>query len=374
MNGHLADFPLSPDLVMLNHASFGVPTNEVMRHAERVRAELEADSHARVDVEALVPRMRAAAAAAADQLGLERGSLALTQNATFGGASLMRSLALPKGARVVVLSTEYASIVRGWQVRCAEAGAEFVSFTPPLPLESTDQLLEALEHQIDGDVHLAQLSLVSSSTAIRFPVEAMATWFRDRGALVVLDCAHGPGHLPIQPEQLGVAAMFGTLHKWFPTPRPVGFLWLDEQLRSLVRPAIVSLTWDADELVERFDWPGTYDPVPRLSVEVALEAWRRWDAAGDLSRCADLAEYASTALAKAGGVPTSATEFLPPRLRAASLPGVSRDALRAALDAAGVRAWTGLSPSGETVLRLALHVYNDEDDVDRVCDVVTALA
>lgn len=366
-----AEFPISPELVMLNHASFGLMTRDVMQLAERTRANLEADALALVDVASLVPRMRRAAAAVERQLGLAAGSVALTQNATSGAAALMRSLRLGPGDQVVVLSTEYDSIVRGWRVRCEEAGARFLDVSVPIPLRSARQLTDALEARLQGDVRIAQLSLVSSSTAIAFPITELASWFRDRGALVLLDVAHGPGHVGLRPEEWGVAAMFGTLHKWFPTPRPVGLLWLDEHLRGTVRPAEVSLTWDSPELVERFSWPGTYDATPRLCVDAALEQWNDWADAGDLKRCAKLADYASDRLAGIGR-PTADRELLAPRLRAFVIADRSLASVRAALDAARIRAWTGSGPSGETVLRVATHVFSEEADVDLVGDVIGA--
>lgn len=358
---------------MLNHASFGMPTCDVVALAERTRAELEADSLALVDVESLLPRTRASAAQAATQLGLEPSAFALTQNATSGGAAVMRSLRPPPGATVAVLSTEYASITRGWQVRCEELGASFVAVTVPMPLASTEQLLDALEAQVRGEVAVAQLSLVASSTAIHFPVEAVTAWFRDRGALVVLDAAHGPGQVPLLPREWGVAAMFGTLHKWFPTPRPVGFVWVGDELRGRIRPAEVSLTWDAEDLVDRFAWPGTYDPAPRLCVPAALATWRQWSAAGDLERCGELAEYASERLVGAGGAATASAGHLAPRLRSVVLPAVPLEKLRLALAAEGIRAFAGLGPGGETMLRIATHVYNDPSDVDALCALLRGL-
>lgn len=368
----LARFPLSPDLVMLNHASFGVMTADTMALASSVRVELERDSLALVDVEALVPRLRTASDAGARVLGLDPVATTLTQNATAGAAAVMRSLPLGRGETVVVLSTEYASVLRGWQVRCDEVGARAVRVEVPLPLRSSDELLEVLEAAVPGDVAIVQLSLVSSSTAVLLPVAEVAAWGRSRGAVVVLDAAHGPGHVAVQPDAWGVDAMFATMHKWFPTPRPVGLLWLAASLLDLVRPAEVSLTWDSSDLVERFAWPGTFDPTPRLCLPAAIETWVAWETAGDLVRCAALARYASSRLAAVGGMATATEPFLPPRLRAVVLPAHDRAVLLAAMAAEGLRGWTGVGPSGETMLRVATHVYNDESDVDRLCDVVAA--
>jgi len=368
----VARFALSPELVMLNHASFGVMTTETMELASAVRAELELDSLALVDVEALVPRLRTAAAAGARVLGLDPAATTLTQNATAGAAALMRSLPLDRGDAVVVLSSEYASVLRGWQVRCNEVGARFVHVEVPMPLRSSAALLERLEASVRGDVAVVQLSLVTSSTAVALPVAEVAAWGRSRGAVVVLDAAHGPGHVAVQPDAWDVDAMFATMHKWFPTPRPVGLLWLSAPLLDVVRPAEVSLTWDSSDLVERFSWPGTFDPTPRLCLPAAIEAWAAWEAAGDLARSADVARYASRRLEAVGGVATATEQFLAPRLRAVALPSHDRAELLGAMAAKGLRGWTGLGPSGETMLRVATHVYNDESDVDRLCDVVAA--
>lgn len=367
----VAQFPISPELVMLNHASFGLMTNEVMALAQRTRAELEADSLALVDPEAIVPRLREVASLVEDHLELEAGSVALTQNATSGSAALMRSLPLREGDQVVVLATEYDSIVRGWRARCDEMGATFVLLGVPLPVASPDQLLDALEREVRGAVAIAQFSLVTSSTAITLPMRELASWFKGRGAVVVADVAHGPGHVGIEPAAWGLSAMFGTLHKWYPTPRPVGLLWLDAALQDSVRPAEVSLTWDSADLVERFAWPGTFDPTPRFCVPAAIDQWVAWDAAGDLERCEKLADYASDRL-EGIGASTCDPAMRPPRLRAVALPGRSRTQVRAALDRSNVRGWTGTGPNGETVVRVATHVFNEEADLDRLCDAIAA--
>lgn len=366
----LAGFPLSPEFTMLNHASFGVVSTRVMAHADALRAEFEADSHTLVDVDALLPRIRDAASTAACHLGLDPRSFAFTQNATSGGAAIIRSMPLRPGGRVVVLSTEYPSIIRGWEVRCAEVGAELVRVAPPLPLTSVEQLIDCCAQHVTGPVDVVQLSLVSSSTAVHFPIGDLAQCFRDRGAQVVVDAAHGPGHVAIDPEGRGAAAVFGTLHKWFPTPRPVGFIWVGDQLRDLVRPAVVSLTWDADELLDRFEWPGTYDPIPRLSVGVALDQWSEWEASGRLARSTTLADVAAARLSAVGVTPTADSSLVPPRLRAFLAPAWARDDLRGALHEAKLRVWTGYGPEGQTIVRLATHIYNDEEDIERTARVL----
>lgn len=369
----LRDFPLDPGVVMLNHASYGVTTHESMAGAERLRRGIEADPLRMLGTDELTPRLRAQADALAAAESLDPSLTTLCANATSGAAAVIDSVRPRPGAAVVVLDTEYSSVQRAWEVKCERAGAPVIRVPVPVPLDGVSELVGALDAAVPGEVAYLQLSLVSSSAAIHFPVAEISAWAGERGGRVVLDAAHGPGHVPLEPEAWNVAAMFGTVHKWYPTLRPVGLLWLDETLVDHVRPAEVSLTWDSPDLVERFSWPGTFDPVPRLGVECAIGQWRAWQDAGELEECRKLADLASALLVEAGAVPTAAQELTPPRLRAFLLHGLSPDEVKADLFEADVRAWVGPGAQGECLVRVSPHVYNDAGDVEKLVARVRAL-
>jgi isopenicillin-N epimerase len=309
----------------------------------------------------------------AAQLNLPPATTTLTANATSGASALMRSWPLGSDDTVAVLATEYSSVQRGWEVRCREVGADFRLLDVPRPLESADELVARLDAQVPGRVRVLQLSVVSSAEALLLPVPELAEWGHSRGAVVALDAAHGPGHVPLRLPQWQVDAVYGTLHKWLPTPRPLGFLSLSPELSGVIRPAEVSLTWDCPDLVDRFSWPGTYDPVPRLLLPSALEQWRGWNDADLISAAESLADRGAEALKSVGAVPTAAAAFLPPRLRAFVLPGVQKVTLDRECAEANIRVWTGHDPAGETLLRLAFHVYNDDEDVQAVVALVERL-
>jgi selenocysteine lyase/cysteine desulfurase len=170
------------------------------------------------------------------------------------------------------------------------------------------------------------------------------------------------GHVPLDVASLGAAAVFGSLHKWLPVPRSVGFLWLAPELREVVRPAQVSLQWDSGDLVQRFGWRGTWDPASALGVEAALAELATWDRAGELTRAREVADHVSAALCELGLGQTAGEGLAPPRLRGFLIPGVELADLRSSLDAYKVRAWTGRSAEGVTIVRVSTHVYNDSED------------
>jgi isopenicillin-N epimerase len=156
-------------------------------------------------------------------------------------------------------------------------------------------------------------------------------------------------------------------------PRSVGLLWAKPALAGLIHPAEISLTHDAWTLAERFSWPGTYDPSARLSLPGALLQHQGWSDAGHLTRCEELADYASDALTEAGAIPTAGPGFRPPRLRAFRLPGVPAPLVRQRLLEAGIRTWIGSHSDSESLLRVATHIYNDQDDIDRLASQLSGL-
>ncbi|MFD3596339.1 aminotransferase class V-fold PLP-dependent enzyme [Nocardia sp. NPDC058640] len=357
------EFALRPDLTQFNHASYGLSSRRVMAEGGRLRQQIESDPTLHLGPE-LARRLAEQTTSVAHALGVDGARMTLCTNATSAAAATIASVPLNEDSTVVVLDVEYSSIRRAWEIACTKAGARLVSVAVPVPLESTAALLAALDDQAPDQVNYLQVSTITSSTAIRMPLPALGEWVEQRGGRLIVDAAHGPGHVPLSPELWGASAIFGTLHKWFPTLRPVGLLWVEPELK--IRPAEVSLTWDSVDLAERFSWPGTFDPVPRLCVGTAIEQWLEWQTAGLLDDCEKLADTADRALADIGARPTAATKFRPPRLRSFILDGVTAPQVKDALQAAEIRVWVGNGADGECLLRLATHIYNDENDVDRV--------
>ena len=350
---------------MLNHASYGLAPDAMLEHCAALRSDLERDPNVNLG-EPLQARLRAVAEAVADELGLATGSCALTTSATAGAAAVQRSLPLDHGDGVVVLDCEYSSVIRGWQRRCDEVGATLHVVPVPVPLADADELLDRMSSVAGDSIKVLQFSAITSSAALLLPVDDLAAWGHRRGATVIVDAAHGPFHVDVGGWH-DVDVVFGTLHKWLPVPRSVGILWSPA---VPLWPAETSLTFDEPTVVDRFGWPGTFDPAARLAVPAAMELYRSWSAAGAIGDSEELADYAVGALAAVGAVPTAGEAHRSPRLRSFLLPGVDLDALRQHLLDANIRAWTGRHDSSACIVRVATHVYNDRSDIDAVARVL----
>jgi len=293
------------------------------------------------------------------------------ENTTAAAGALWASLPWSADTRVFALDVEYESVIRGLEVACARVGA--ILHLAHLPLPATEEAVLAALAGAKPIPTVVVMSAVTSSTAVAMPLPAVAGWCAANGAQLLIDGAHVVGHVPVDVANIGAAAVFGSLHKWLPVPRSVGFLWLAPEQRDVVRPAQVSLQWDSGDLVQRFGWRGTWDPASALGVEAALAEVAGWDREGELAKAQAVADHISGALRELGLEQTAGEGLAPPRLRGLLIPGVELADLRSSLDAYKVRAWTGRSADGVTIVRLSTHVYNDSEDAVPLVAAVRSL-
>lgn len=266
---------LDPGVVYLNHGSFGACPLWVAEYREKLLREAEAEP-----MDFLVRRLQGELTlqlrALEDFLGASCGSLVFTDNTTTGINSVIRSMGLRPGDTVLVSNRAYFSTRNALLEEAARAGARVktVAYTSRVghPGELVQQTLDAL----DPSVRFAVLDHIESPTGMVFPLGETVRALRERGVETAADGAHGPGHLPMNLEELGCAWYVGNCHKWICSPRSAAVLHVREDYRASTRPAVTSHVPEdflpgPDPLRVMFDWSGTPDPTPRLCVRATLE-------------------------------------------------------------------------------------------------------
>jgi isopenicillin-N epimerase len=365
-----AEFMLDPDIIYLNHGSFGACPRPVFEAYQRWQRNLERQPTRFLGRE-IVDHMSAARAALADFVGCEPDDVVYFSNPTTALNMVARSLALEPGDEILATNHEYGALDRTWRFVCGNSGAAYRRQAIPLPIESEEQVVEALWEGVTERTRAVFISHITSPTALRFPVKAVCRRARQAGLLTIVDGAHAPGQIPLDLENLGADVYAGACHKWLCAPKGAAFLYARKGVQSLLQPLVVSWGWQAEQpgestFVDHHEWQGTRDPASFLTVPDAIAYQRKNNWAVVRERCHALARTARTGVHELTGLdplcPDSNNWYA--QMFAARLPQVDAETLQRALYERHrievvVQRWQGL-----TLLRVSVQAYNDEAQIE----------
>lgn len=295
MNGLTRHWRLDPDTAHLNHGAFGACPEQVLQAQGEWRERMERDP-----VRFLATDLERSLDAAREQLAAfihaDPDDLAFVANATTGVSTVLRSLEPRLDERHEILTTdhEYNAVLNALRLLARRTAARVVTAHIPFPIRSADQALEAVLAMVTERTRLAVVSHVTSATAVVLPIERIVRVLSDRGVDTLVDGAHAPGMVPLDVDALGAAYYTGNGHKWLCGPKGSGFLHVRRDRQSLISPLVTSHGADSPRRDRsrfrlEFDWTGTADPTPHLTLPTAIDFMSRllpggWPALMEVNR------------------------------------------------------------------------------------------
>jgi isopenicillin-N epimerase len=365
---------LDPDVVFLNHGSFGACPKPVFEAYQRWQRELEQQPLAffrRAD--GLLADARATLAA---YLHTDAANLVFVPNATTGINMVARSLPLRAGDEILATDHEYGALHRTWQFVCKKTGAHYVRHPIPAPVAPREEVVEAFWQGVTARTRVIFLSHVTSPTALILPVAEICRRARAAGILTVVDGAHAPGQVPIDLTALGVDFYSGNCHKWLSAPKGSAFLYVHPAYQSLIEPLVVSWGWhDEAPFVSRHQMQGTRDLSAFLSVPAAIEFQQVHDWEEVQRRCHALASQARARLTDLTGLPPLTpdspewfAQMISIPLSPCDLPELSRRLSEEYRIEVPLPFWNGLH-----LIRISFQAYNTQDDLDHLITALTTL-
>lgn len=305
--------------------------------------------------------------------------VAITSSTGVGIGIVLAGLTLTPGDHMVTTSIEHGSGV----VPLYQAGATSnvpVDFVPIAPDDSHATIIERFTAAVDDRTCVVMLSEISYSTGQLLPVREITELAHRSGALVVIDGAQSAGHIPIDVQALGVDAYAIPAQKWLCGPRGIGALYVSPQASERIAPTVVDIAhaeeWDLEgTFAPKTDVPGKYEvaavaPVLAAGAVTAIEQYLESGPAAVFDRVRDLNRLAEQRFDGIDGV---------------TIAGPRNDESRTGLFCFGVRdlVATELAPwlqpehkiicravRERDVVRVSLHVFNNEDDIERAASGV----
>jgi selenocysteine lyase/cysteine desulfurase len=104
---------------------------------------------------------------------------------------------------------------------------------------------------VDQRTQLIAISQVQFASGFRANISRLADVAKRNAALLVVDLIQGLGVLPINVEVDGIDVAAGAGHKWLMAPEGVGYLYLSDRAQERIEPTLVG--WVSVENPEDYD-------------------------------------------------------------------------------------------------------------------------
>jgi len=391
MQPFASHWTIDPDVVFLNHGSFGACPKPVLAAQAELRGRLErepCDFMAR-EWEGRVDEARTALARF---VGADPDALALVTNASMGVNTVLRSLSFVPGDEILVVDQGYNACHNAARFVAERSGARVVVAHAPFPLADPGEVTSAILERVTERTRLALVDHVTSATGLVLPIEAIVRGLDARGVDTLVDGAHAPGMVPLALDALGAAYYTGNCHKWMCTPKGSGFLYVRPDRQDLVHPLVIShgrnaRRHDRSRFRLEFDFTGTQDPTAWLVIPDAIRFMGSllpggWDALRERNHA--LAARGRSMLCEALGIQAPAPESmlgslatvpLPPARAATDAVPLSVDPIMAALfDRYRIEVLASVWPASPgRILRVSAQIYNEESHYGRLAAALKEL-
>ncbi|MBB6403458.1 aminotransferase class V-fold PLP-dependent enzyme [Arthrobacter sp. AZCC_0090] len=306
----------------------------------------------------------------AEIVGATAGEIAIVPAVSTAAGIVAANLPTGKpGENIVVAENEFASNYypwlllreRGYEVRAVAPGADGVS-------------AEAFGRAADGGTRLIAVSAVQSSNGYRADLAAISRVAARSGAWFFVDACQAAGAVPLDVVRDGVDFLAAASHKFLLGSRGMGYLYVRRELLHRLRPIVpgwkaarkpaesfygpsMDLSPTASKLDASLAW------FPALAERSALGIFHQFGINALLDRNAQLIRRLQDALAAQG------TAFSPlPDQRCSTIVSIPVNDTEAVMERFRKADVVASARAGR--IRLAVHFYNLEEELDRVAELI----
>ena len=300
-------------------------------------------------------------------------SIALTQNATFGMNYVANGLDLAKGDELLNTNQEHGGGFGAWQLMAKRKGCIYKQAEMPVPANDPQQIFDVIFSQVTNKTRVIAIPHIVSVYGTVLPVEAICQEAKKRGIFTILDGAQCVGQVKVDVQKIGCDAYYSSLHKWLLSPPGSGILYINPDRISEVWSTIASYNWDNQEDHGfRLMQNGTGNPALMEGFDASLDFFNTIGADRWINRIKELGDYLRDGLQKMDRITihSSTTSTMCAGITTYGLAGFTGPELQKSL-------WekAKLQPRavGEEFIRHSVHIYNNEEEIDKTLEVMNSL-
>lgn len=383
VSGLRAQIPVCQQAAYMNSGWSGPSPNRVVEAVGRwLQRESEEGPASPAMLQAAMTERTKVREAIAGLLNVAPDEICLTQNTTEGINIVLSGLEWHPGDEVVTWSIEHPAVLVPARFLEDRNGVR-VRILQLEPDEDHDDVLAKIEAALTPRTRLVFLSHIQYASGLRMPIEALRNLTRPRGIPMLVDGAQAVGEVSVDLRALDVDYYSLSGQKWLLGPDGTGALFVKRPHVATLQPSwtsdrtVRSVSGDGrlelNESIRKFE-SSTASTALRVGLGEAI-AWAQEIGIEAIeARNADLATRAKEGLAGTRGV-----HLLTPRNPRASAGLVSfRIAAMEARDAVDALWREGRIVARPVdrlaAVRLSLHYFVTEAEVDRAVEIVDRLA
>ena len=278
-------FLLDPQVIFLNHGSFGACPRPVFEKYQAWQVKLEQQPVQFLGTE-LDNYLRQSRQELGEYIHSSADDIVYIPNATHGVNIIARSLKLKPGDEILSTDHEYGACNFIWDFICHHSGAIYRQQGIEVPVNSPEEIADQIFRAVTPRTKVIFISHITSPTSLTLPVRLVCQRAHEAGIITIIDGAHAPGQLSLDISSLQADFYVGNCHKWMLGPKGAGFLYARPEVQNLVEPLIVSWGYQSrftspreSTFIDILQWSGTKDPAAALSIPAAIAFMKEnhWD-------------------------------------------------------------------------------------------------
>jgi selenocysteine lyase/cysteine desulfurase len=324
-----------------------------------------------------------ARAAAARLINADPADVALISSVGYGVATAAKAMAIPAGARVLVLENDHSSPVLEWMTRAP--AQEFTVEVVPQPADGdwTTAILSAIARKGARPLALTSISSVHWSDGGLVDLDKVRAALRREGAALLVDATHHAGVLKIDVRALDPDFLIFPTYKWVLGPYGRAFIYIAKRRQEGVpleqtgygrrdvsseKPGGYMKDTSYVTGARRFDMGERDHFISMEMASIGMEMMANWGNAAVTERLTHLTKRL------ADGLRNSTAQIHDERYRAPHILslGFNGGAPQGLIERLAAEQIYVAPRLGR--IRISPHVYNDEADVDRFVEAFHRLA
>jgi isopenicillin-N epimerase len=371
-------FLLDPDVVFLNHGSFGATPRPVFEVYQAWQRQMERQPVLFIGRE-LAGYLDEARRVLGEYLNADKDDLVYIPNATFGTNIIANSLPLGEGDEVLTTDHEYGACDNAWDYLSRKRGFRYVKQPLPLPFTTPEDIVEQIWQGVTTRTKVIYMSHITSPTAVILPIAAICQRAREAGINTVIDGAHAVGQLSLDMQAIGADFYFSNAHKWLCAPKGAAFLYARRERQHLIEPLVVGWGWGdhrtthyGSDYLDYLQDLGTNDFSAYLSVPAAIQFQAEHDWPTVTQKCHELLCQTLQRTTTITELPTPYSEAFYHQLAVVPLPPIADlAAFKARLyDEYRIEIPT-ITWQNHQFVRISVQGYNTQEDMDMLVQALT---